>query len=124
MLHSAAHKNNKKLVLGETPLLSLICSSTSSSFGLSGHHRASLQCNSTSVAGSLAGFCKVCEVQELLPAFGIGYIYMWLVDGDNNAPVKWKPYSNKKKILTRGKSVPKKKKKKIWMLLSSKGLLL
>ncbi len=59
-----------------------------------------------------------------MPAFGIGYIYMWLVDGDNNAPVKWKPYSNKKKILTRGKSVPKKKKKKIWMLLSSKGLLL
>ncbi len=80
MLHSAAHKNNKKLVLGENPLLSLICSSSSSSFGLSGHHRASLQCNSTSVAGSLAGFCKVCEVQELFASIW-NWVYIHVAGG-------------------------------------------
>jgi hypothetical protein len=81
MLHSAAHENNKKLVLGETPLLSLICSSSSSSsFGLSGHHRASLQCNSTSVAGSLAGFCKVCEVQELFASIW-NWVYIHAAGG-------------------------------------------
>jgi hypothetical protein len=81
MLHSAAHENNKKLVLGETPLLSLISSSSSSSsFGLSGHHRASLQCNSTSVAGSLAGFCKVCEVQELFASIW-NWVYIHAAGG-------------------------------------------
>jgi hypothetical protein len=64
------------------------------------------------VAGSLAGFCKVCEVQELLPAFGIGYIYMWLVDGDNNAPVKWKPYSNRKKFLQEGNQYQRRRRRR------------